>query len=88
MLHNVAQKDVGVMFANKPMLHRRGNAAGSQQVTPQRSHLGKRKAGHRATSFLVILELVDRKGISFKTLRFVTLPRCRGHLRTGVGCVV
>lgn len=41
MLHNVAQKDVGVMFANTPVLRRRVSAAGSQQKTPQCSHLGK-----------------------------------------------
>lgn len=88
MLHNMAQKDVGVVFANRPVLCRRVNAAGSQQMTPRCSHLGKRRAGHRATSFLAILELVNRKGISLKTIGFVTLLCCRAHSRMDVGCVV
>lgn len=88
MLHNMAQKGVGFMFINKPMLHSRVNTAGSQQMTPQCSHLGKRKAGLRATSFLMNLELVNGKGISFKTIGFVTLLCCRAYSRTDVGCVV
>lgn len=36
----------------------------------------------------MILELVNRKGISLKTIGFVTLLCGRAHSRMDVGCVV
>lgn len=78
MLHSMAPKDVGSSVSNKSTLHERVSTTGSQQTTPWCSHLGKRKAGHRATSFLVILELVNRKGISLKTIGDVLQSPLKG----------
>lgn len=85
MLHSMAQKGVEVMFAHEPMICRRASADGSQQVRPQCFHLGKTKAGHKASSFLEILELVNRKGVSHG---FRTLLCHRACQRTDVSCVV
>lgn len=87
VLHSMAQKGVEVLFTNKPMICRRASAAGSQQVRPRCFHVGKTKAGHRASSSHEILELVNRKGISdrkvWNTALLQSLPEDRC-----VSCVV
>lgn len=68
------------MFANKPVLHR-----GATLLPPSKLYLStltwkkKRQGPPRATSFLEILLLVNRKGMSLKTIWLVKLLYCRAH---------